>query len=75
MFLTIDVTFNAILKIADAFLAMFTSNVRLGMFVTSVAGIGGEAVGMAGLATAVAIAMPDREGMRPVIRCGFPGRC
>ena len=67
MLASINVTFYAILEIRDAFFTMFASDICLGVFMAAIAGVCRETVGVAGLAAAIAVPMPYREGVRSIV--------
>lgn len=73
MFASIGVALDTVLEVGDAFLTMFFSNPGGIMLVAAVAGVSGQAVGMAGGALAFCAFMIHGEGMRTVIRSRFPG--
>ena len=73
MLAPINVTFDTILEIRYAFFTMFASDICLGVFMAAIAGVCRETVGMAGLAAAIAVTMPYWEGVRTIVRRGFPG--
>lgn len=69
----IGMALDTVLEVGDAFLTMLGCNAGGIMLVAAVAGVGGQAVGMAGGALAFCAFMIHGEGVRTVIRSRFPG--
>lgn len=75
MFAPGGVARHAILKIGNAFFAVFACNLRLVMFMASITSVKDETVWVAGLTFASRPFVIHREGMRPVVGRRFPGGC
>lgn len=75
MFPSIGMAFNTILKIDNAFLHMLSADVRFAVLMTSITGVGLEAVGMTGLTAPIAVTVVHWEAMLTCIGSWFPCLC